>query len=208
MKYKLVIFDFDGTLADSFPWALSIYDEIIERHDLTRIDRGQVAGLRSTDARHIIKLYKVRWWKLPRIAKDLGMMMSRDADKIPVFAGVGELLHSLSEAGVMLALVTSNSLENVGKILGAENMALISHFECGASLYGKKAKFKKILRRSGMNASDTLCIGDEIRDIQAARKANIATGVVAWGYTNVDALLALAPDEVFASVGDILKIAA
>ncbi len=136
------------------------------------------------------------------------MMMSRDADKIPVFAGVGELLHSLSEAGVMLALVTSNSLENVGKILGAENMALISHFECGASLYGKKAKFKKILRRSGMNASDTLCIGDEIRDIQAARKANIATGVVAWGYTNVDALLALAPDEVFASVGDILKIAA
>jgi phosphoglycolate phosphatase len=206
LKYRLVIFDFDGTLADSFPWALSIMDEMIERYGLNHIDRSEMDTLRTYDARRLIKLYGIRWWKLPGMLKDVGLMMAKDSHKIPLFSGVNELLGSLSRMGVMLAIVTSNSLDNVRKILGPENMALISHFECGASLYSKKGKFNKILRKSGVSARETISIGDEIRDIQAARKANIAAGVVAWGYTRPDALAAQAPDEVFASVDDILKI--
>jgi phosphoglycolate phosphatase len=204
-KYRLIIFDFDGTLADSFPWALSIYDEMIDRYQLKHIDKEDVSALRGFDARQIIKLFGVRWWKLPALAKDVATMMTRDADQIPLFAGINELLKSLSEMGVMLAIVTSNSLENVGKILGPENMSLVSYFECGAGLFGKHTKFKKILRKSGVSASEALSIGDEIRDIQAAKKSNIASGAVSWGYTHLDALVGQAPDEIFTNVGDILK---
>ena len=91
------------------------------------------------------------------------------------------------------------------RILGPENEALIQYYECGVQLFGKQAKLKKVLKQSGTLPGEAICIGDEIRDIQAARKAKIPFGAVAWGFTKVEALLAYAPNEVFSSVGEIAE---
>lgn len=205
MKYKLVIFDFDGTLANSFPWALSIVDGMAEKYQLNKVDISEIETLRGYDARQLAKHYGVRWWKLPVMVKDARALMARDAHKIPLFEGVVDLLRGLSELGVTLALVTANSLENVQKILGPENFGFISFFECGVSIFGKTAKFKKILRKSGFLPNETICIGDEIRDIQAAKKANISACAVAWGYTRVDALEAHSPEQIFTSPDEIVR---
>lgn len=93
-------------------------------------------------------------------------------------------------------------------MLGPQNASLIKYFECGVSLLGKPPKFRKILRKSGAEPDETICIGDEIRDSQAARKNNLAFGAVAWGYTKFEALVAESPQEVFTSVDEIVdKIA-
>jgi len=205
VKYKLVIFDFDGTLANSFPWALSIVDEMAEKYRLNKVDLSEIETFRGFDARKLAKHYGVRWWKLPAMVKDARILMARDAHKIALFEGVNDLLQELSKAGLQLALVTTNSLENVQKIIGPENFSLFSYYECGVSIFGKKAKFKKILRKSGFLAEETICIGDEIRDIQAAQKVKISAGAVAWGYTRVDALTAYSPDQIFTSVDEIAR---
>jgi phosphoglycolate phosphatase len=70
-------------------------------------------------------------------------------------------------------------------------------------VFGKQAKLKKLLKQSGVEANEAICIGDEIRDIQAAEKMQIPFGAVSWGYTNVEAMKAHHPAEVFASVGEI-----
>ena len=80
---------------------------------------------------------------------------------------------------------------------------MTSHYGCGASLFGKAAKFKSVLRRSGYAAAETITIGDELRDLEAARSAGIAFGAVAWGYTRPEALRAHRPDEMFNSVDEI-----
>ena len=82
---------------------------------------------------------------------------------------------------------------------------LIDYYECGVRLFGKQAKLKKILKQSGIHADEAICIGDEIRDIQAAQKVKIPFGAVAWGYTNLEALKAYAPAEVFTKVGEIAE---
>ena len=205
MKYKLAIFDFDGTLANSFPWALSIVDEMAEKYRLNKVDLSEIEIFRGYDAKKLAKHYGVRWWKLPAMVNDARIMMSRDAHKIAVFEGVGDLLRTLSEAGVTLALVTANSLGNAQKILGPETFGFFSHYECGVSIFGKTAKFKKILRKSGFLANETICIGDEIRDIQAAQKAKISACAVSWGYTRVDALAAYSPDQIFTSMNEIAQ---
>ena len=205
MKYKLAIFDFDGTLANSFPWALSIVNEMAEKYQLEKVDMRDIETLRGYDARQLTKRYGVRWWKLPRMVKEARAMMFRDAYKIPLFEGAGELLRELSELGISLALVTANSHENAQKILGPEVFGFFNFFECGVSIFGKKAKFKKILRKSGFLPNETICIGDEIRDIQAAQKANITACAVAWGYTRVDALQAHAPEQIFTSMDEISR---
>jgi phosphoglycolate phosphatase len=60
-----------------------------------------------------------------------------------------------------------------------------------------------VLRRSGVSAREAIAIGDELRDAQAARRAGIAFGAVAWGYTSIAALQAVKPAHVFFSIEDI-----
>jgi len=203
MKYKLVIFDFDGTLADTFPFALNIVDQVVEKFGLKKFDRSEIEMLRGMDARHVLKHFEVPVWKMPAITSHVMGLLGQQIHLLTLFDGIAPLLKELADQGIKIAVVTSNTYENVCKILGPENAARIEYYECGVRIFGKQAKLKKVLKQSGVEAKDAICIGDEIRDIQAAEKAHIAFGAVAWGYTNIEALMACHPAEVFTQVADI-----
>jgi phosphoglycolate phosphatase len=205
MKYKLIIFDFDGTLADSFPWLLSIIDQFADKYGFKRIEKSEVETLRGLNASKMLQQHHVPFWKMPFIARDARNKMAQDIHQITLFEGIEQLLKSLSEKGVKLAMVSSNSIENIHKVLGPENAARIQYYECGVSIFGKSAKFKKILGKAGVKPGEALCIGDELRDLDAAERVGIAFGAVAWGYTAVEALQARAPREVFANIDEIMQ---
>lgn len=203
MKYKLVIFDFDGTLADSFPWAASVVNHYAERYRFKRIDPADHAELRNYDARRLMRHLGVRMWRVPGMARDVRKRMAQEIDKIPLFPGTSEMLQALADAGVLLAVVSSNSEENVRAVLGPENVARFAIFKCGASVFGKAPKLKHVMKKCRVAPEECLLIGDEIRDAHAAQKTGMAFGAVAWGYTNPEALHALHPQEFFDTIGDI-----
>jgi phosphoglycolate phosphatase len=118
------------------------------------------------------------------------------------------MLRALVRRGVRLALVSSDHEGNARRLLGDANAALFGDFACGASLFGKAAKFSRVLKRAGVAPERALCIGDEIRDLEAARAAGIAFGAVAWGYASATALQARAPDVMFRSMEDIVDVLA
>lgn len=202
-KYKLAIFDFDGTLADTYPWMLHIADRLATEYNYDPITPQQWDELREMGVMKLMKKYRFPLWRLPEIANEIQTRMKRDIHKINLFENMVTVLKELFQNDVKLALVSSNSCENIQKVLGQEALSYFSFFECGVSMFSKQAKFKKVLKASGFSAKNTICIGDEIRDIQAARKANIPFGAVAWGYTNVEKLCALLPQEIFHSVNEI-----
>jgi phosphoglycolate phosphatase len=76
-------------------------------------------------------------------------LMTHDIQKIALFQGIEGLLRRLASVGVTLAVVSSNSYENIRHVLGEEMGALIAYYECGVSIFGKEAKLRKILKRSG-----------------------------------------------------------
>jgi phosphoglycolate phosphatase len=122
---------------------------------------------------------------------------------IELFDGVGAMLRALAASGMQLALVSSDSEPNAKRKLG--NLAdLFSWFDCAASLFGKPAKFRRVIRRAGVDPADVIAIGDEIRDIEAARAVGIACGAVCWGYAAPAALRAQQPDFVFERMEDIV----
>jgi phosphoglycolate phosphatase len=84
-------------------------------------------------------------------------------------------------------------------VLGEANAARISWWACGASLFGKAPKFQKVLQASGVPAAQALSVGDETRDIDAARATGVRAGAVQWGYANAEAFAHLQPDLSFTS---------
>lgn len=207
-KYRLVIFDFDGTLADSFPWFMRVVNEAAARYRFKRIEEADLDTLRGYSARQMMKHLAVPSWKLPLVVRMMRKMKADDVRQIALFAGVDDLLRSLAERGVELALVTSNSYDNAVRILGPENAARFRYFECGMSIFGKRAGFRRVLRRSGVPREQAICIGDEIRDLEAAHVEGIAFGAVSWGFTHAHSLRSHGAAEVFATVGDIAVVCA
>lgn len=205
MPCKLVIFDFDGTLADSFDWFIAVVNDVADRFRFRRIEPHEVETLRGYEARRIIQHLGVPMWKMPLVAREMRGRMHRDIGRIALFPGVSEMLAGLAERGVALAVVTSNSADNVRRVLGPRNTALIRHLGCGAAVLGKRPKLRKVLRAAGMSPGESICIGDEIRDLHAARAEGIAFGAVTWGFTHGDALRALAPEAVFDKVEQIVE---
>jgi phosphoglycolate phosphatase len=204
MPYRLVIFDLDGTLSDSFPWFLSIVNAVADKHRFRRIEPDQVEALRGKDTREIVRFLDVPVWKIPAIARDMRRLKAARLDDIALFSVVDVMLRELKARGVTLAIVSSDNKCNVRRALGPANAALIAHYACGASLFGKAAKFRRVVKASGIPAARTICIGDEVRDSEAARKAGLAFGAVAWGYATEAALRAQAPEMVFSQMEDVV----
>jgi phosphoglycolate phosphatase len=204
MKYKLVIFDMDGTLADSFPWFVKVMNDVADRYRFRRVEPEDIETLRGYDSRRILDWLQVPRWKLPLIARHMRALKAQHLHEIALFPGVDRLLRALAQNGIALAVASSDAEDNVRSALGAENARLIGHYACGAALFGKPAKFRTILRRSGIPAAQAIAIGDETRDAEAARQTGIAFGAVTWGYANLESLRACNPDEIFSSVDDIV----
>jgi phosphoglycolate phosphatase len=210
MKYKmqsqmpcsLAIFDLDGTLADSFPWFLRNVNGVADRFGFRRIGDGDVESLRHLDSREILRRLEVPVWKLPMIARHMRRMKAAHLADIPLFPGAEAMLRSLRDGGLTLALVSSDHEANARRQLG-EAAILFSYFDCGASLFGKAKKFRRVVKRAGLTPAQGISIGDEVRDIEAARAAGIACGAVLWGYAAPKALRALKPDMVFERMEDV-----
>ena len=205
MKYKLVIFDFDGTLADSFPFFMATINLLADRYKFKKIGSNDTDTLRGLGAKAVLQHLGLPLWKTPLVANSFRKMMAKQADQISLFEGIPKMLRSLSDQGASLALVTSNSLQNVNRILTTELFNLIDYAECGTSLFSKQRRLNNILKKASINHHEVIYIGDEIRDMEAASAEEISFGAVCWGYTHAEALIARSPTLVFSQIDEIVE---
>lgn len=203
--YKLVVFDFDGTLADSFPFFLEMFDTLADAHRFRRLERERLDEMRTWDVRRMLDHVGLPVWKAPRVAVHFRKLMAGSIGRIPLFAGAGETLDALSAAGVRLAIVSSNGRDNVQAVLGPERSRLVERYECGVALLGKRPRLRRIVKACGVAPREVLCVGDEARDIEAAHAEGMASGAVAWGYALPAALAARRPTVVFERFEDIVR---
>jgi len=203
MRFKLALFDFDGTLADSALWFLNELNGMADELKLRRIEEADFEKLRGYSSKQVMEYLRLPKWKLPLLMNRMRNAAARDDSQIKLFAGVDSMLAELQKRGMRLGIVSSNAEANIRRILGVENCGRIEHFACGASLFGKASKLRRVLRRAGIDPREAIYIGDEIRDAIACREVGIPFGAVAWGYTTMDALRREGPALEFHNVADI-----
>ncbi|WP_149808431.1 HAD hydrolase-like protein, partial [Salmonella enterica] len=80
--YRLLIFDFDGTLADTFPFFLRTMDVLADEFGFRRIGAHEVDGLRGCGARQMLRHVGLPLWKMPRVAARFIQLMSARIDEV------------------------------------------------------------------------------------------------------------------------------
>lgn len=178
---------------------------IADEFNFRRVDESEIAEMRRHGPRELLKRLDIPMWKVPGIARYMRKLKAQHIEDIPLFPDSREMLLTLANKNRTLVLVSSDHEENVRRQLGEQTAALFAHFDCGASLFGKAAKFRRAMKRFGTGATETISIGDEIRDIDAARSAGIACGAVTWGYADPSALRSHDPDMMFESFAEIAE---
>ncbi|MBY4869933.1 HAD family hydrolase [Burkholderia sp. Bp9017] len=188
MPYRLIAFDFDGTLADSLDCFLAALTQASRLHGFRDATPELRPALRGMSAREIIRALEVPMWKVPRVTVDMRRLMRPHIARVKLFPGVDDTFDALAARGIRIAIATSNTEDIVRDRLGPRASRHVDLFACGIPLFGKAHRLRALVREAGMQPAEVLYVGDEIRDADAARRAGIAFLGVAWGYTAPDAL--------------------
>ena len=203
MKPDLIIFDFDGTLADSVGFFRALLPELSRKFGFRLPSFEEQEAMRGHPPREVMQALGIPGWKLPLIAVH-ARKRAKAAEKFPLFEGTLDLLNTLMARGIPVAVVSSNSEAVVRRALGPEISSRISAWSCGAGMFGKAKHFRDVMKRLSADPARTLAVGDEIRDIDAAREVGIRCVAVSWGFAPREALTAACPDHAF-DCGEDLK---
>ena len=202
-SYRLAIFDFDGTLADTLPWMRSIFNDLADEHGFRRVEPHEYDRFRDLHGHTLLRELDLPLWKVPRVLTSMRRRMAAHTGEFVLFPGISEVLQRLVDAKIQVAIVSSNSRENIERILGPANADRVAHFGCGVAMFGKASKLRQAIRHCKAQASETIYIGDEVRDAEAASSAAIAFGAVTWGQHSAENLARQNPAELFETVVEI-----
>jgi HAD superfamily hydrolase (TIGR01549 family) len=191
---QLLLFDFDGTLVDSFLATLSAGNRLALSFGYPPLSEAEARKLRKLSARQILSRSGIPISHLPRWIRAMRKELRQEIPNLQPHPGLTDVLRQLVRGGTQLGIVTSNSRENITSFLHRTAWdQLFTHLECG-TLFGKSLHIRRILRRTGISAGETGYVGDELRDIEAARKAGVRAIAISWGFNDRSALALGEPD--------------
>ncbi len=205
MKY--IIFDFDGTIADTFPLIRKLFMRLKDEYKEYASEEFDLDEVRNKDAREILRKFKIPIYKLPpiisRVKKEMQIEIPKEAGTFP---GIKRVLENLSKK-YRLGILSSNSEENIKLFLSRNNLS--SYFDfiySDSSLFGKDKTIKAMLKDRKINPREMIYVGDEQRDILACRKLKIPIIVVTWGFNSEEFLMKEKPAYIARKPEDVERI--
>jgi phosphoglycolate phosphatase-like HAD superfamily hydrolase len=206
VKYKYVFFDFDGTLADTEEVNFVIYQKLAEKYNLRNITIDELGHIKKMSARELMAYVELKKRYLPFILKRGKNLLKHDIRNIkPCKLDIFDTVLQLKNMGISTAIITTNSKANVQMFLEEQN-ANIFDFIASSSMFGKESKMKRIIKKEKLNLDEVLYVGDEIRDIHAAKNTGIDIASVAWGYNTVESLKRHKPEHLIYEPSELIDI--
>ncbi|MBU1122329.1 MAG: HAD-IA family hydrolase [Candidatus Omnitrophota bacterium] len=206
MPNKIIIFDFDGTIADTFSHLLKIGNRLADEFDFKKIQRNEITSLQKKKPIDIIKHLNVPILKIPVILRHLKRELHKEIATVELIPGLKEVLPQLKKKGHILGILSSNSSENVATFLRNHNLDFFDFVTTTSKLWSKNIQLKKIIKSHKLNRNNVIYVGDEKRDIIAAKKAKIKVAAVTWGYNSAKVLAEYHPDYLIKNPQELLQL--
>jgi len=201
-----LIFDFDGTIADTLETVIRIINDHAEEFRIAPLAPADVDKIRGMTNRDILRASKIPRTKIPAFVARTQRELHRRMDGIRLVPGVKDLVLSLKRDGVRLGILTSNSRPNVFRFLRARGLDVFDFVHSESNLFGKRRALGHLLKTRRLKRSEVLYVGDEVRDVEACRKARVPMIAVAWGFHRKDLLARSSPDFLVDEPGEITAV--
>lgn len=204
-KIKAVIFDLDGTLANTLPLCISAFRQSVEPLiNRSLSDAEIIATFGPSEEGTIMALVPDHYDK--GVTGYLQLYESLHSMCPVPFDGITELLQTLKDRGLRIAMVTGKGKHSTGISL---QYFELTHFfeliETGSPKGPRKAEGIRVIldQWNDISKDEVIYVGDAPGDITASRKAGIAVVAAAWADTaEPEKLIPLQPDELFYTIAD------
>lgn len=199
---KNIVFDFDGTMANTMPVIIEIAEDMLK----INLNDQKIEQYRNMTAKQVLKEARIPIYKLPRLLVKGRPILQRRMNEVELFKGLDQVIKELSNNGHQLYVVSSNSLGIINGFLNKfELKKYFTRIYGNVGIFSKAQALKKVVKREGFIITDTIYIGDEVRDIEAAKKVGMSIISVSWGYNGKQILLNSNPNFIADSPTDIIK---
>lgn len=206
---KYVIFDFDGTIADTMPYSFGKSLELLRKEKIDTPEKQIIKKIRSSNYIELMKEFKLSWLKIPfilRIIEQTQKDLYLYIEKIRIFPGMKKFLFDLKKEGYKLAIISSNRKENIDKFIKFNKLNVFDFVHGKTDLFGKAGYLEKFIKDFNLKKSEVIYIGDEIRDVEACKKVGIKIIGASWGLHTFEALQKNGVDYIVKKPSEILKI--
>lgn len=200
-----IIFDFDGTIADSFDMIVDIIHDLLHRDE--PLPGDELQRLRGMGLLKVVQELKVRPWKVPFLLARGRRRMRAQMNRVGIFEGIPEVIRDLRGAGYELYIMSSNSVQNIELFLERHNLSQeFVKIYGNIGLLGKRRILKQLVRRNHLDPDETIYIGDEVRDIQAVKQTGVKIVAVTWGFNTEEILVKHHPDFIARDPAELMEL--
>lgn len=209
---KTIIFDFDGTIADTIPFTFKKIIEINKRLKITsKTDNEIIDKLKKIDYRDLLKEFRIDWFKMPIILWEIKKAQKElyfHLNKIKVFPGIKTLLKNLNQKNISCYIYSSNIKNNIEKFLEMNDLRkYFKKIYVGTNLLGKAKNLLEIIKKEKLEKEETVYVADEVRDVLACKKIGLKIISVIWGLNEGKLLKKIGADFIVDKPNEILVIA-
>ena len=206
MSAKVVLFDFDGTIADTYQAIADITNKLSTEFGYKALNQEEQLLLKNLSSRDIVKRSEISIFKLPFLVRRVRAELSKEIGELLPIENLSQILFELKEQGYVLGIVTSNVKENVDIFLRNNKLeSLFTYVYSSTAIFGKHRVINQVIKAHKLRKSDVIYIGDETRDIRSARKSNIAVAAVSWGFNTKEILQEHQPDFLVDTPQELLE---
>jgi len=204
-RRKAVIFDFDGTIADSFEYVFDFLKTEARNTDAyTAIEKKT---MRQMSMKRLALHLGVPVWRLPFTYFRGRRVMRAHMEHVRPFAGMPQVIKQLHGEGYQLFVASANSAKNIRHLLKSQD--LYPYFKAvrgGSGYAGKASVIRQLLFRYRLPKRLTWYVGDETSDVVAASAAGVQCLAVTWGFADPVSLKEMEPEGYAAKPEDIVRI--
>jgi phosphoglycolate phosphatase len=189
---RTIIFDFDGTIGDSLKVIIEVGNQLTHKNIGT--DPRELENLRGLGLMAVAKELGIRKHQWPFLMFRGRLLMSKHLSEIKPFSGIEDVLKKFDAYGYNIFIMSSNSKQNIQTFLTHNGLSgYFDQVHGGVGLFSKAKALKKVIRTNKIGLDEAIYIGDEPRDIDAAKAAGIPCIAVSWGFNTPDILAQHAP---------------
>lgn len=204
---QLLIFDFDGVLADTLADMLRFAQEACDELRITHtVVPGDLSDLEVMSFADFGRACEVPEQSVREFVRRCTSKFEQKASPPDIFPGLPDVIRILSD-GNKLVVVTGNTTDTVNAFLVHHGIQDCFVRVLGVDLPGSKTeKIMEAKREFETVDEATFLVGDSLSDIRAAREANVRSIAVSWGHQSMDMLIRGKPDALVHSPDELLEV--